>query len=316
MSRLGRGLVPQLVGMARPTFRPVHFTQTRTFATEQQLKIRMNTVNNIKKITKAMKMVAAAKLRSVQNQLDLVRSFQKGVSELWPLPATELKEGIDKQLFVVLTSDRGLCGSVNSAVVRKSRTLLQEAVAAKRAVSIVCLGDKGKSALERNWGKNIVWNISEAQKTKQLSFRQVAQFADMLNAEQFDRLDLTFNRFKNLLAFETVTETMYSYNHSLAIVKANTAFAKYDIESAGYPTVLRDLYEFRTAVRLYHAFQESATSEQSARMNAMGNSSKSANEMMDALRLVYNRTRQAKITTELIEIISGATAAESKNADG
>jgi len=315
MSRLGRGLVPQLVGMTRPTtaFKPIHFTQTRTFATEQQLKIRMNTVNNIKKITKAMKMVAAAKLRSVQNQLDLVRSFQKGVSELWP--TADLKEGIDKQLCVVLTSDRGLCGSVNSAVVRKSRTLLAEAVAAKRAVSIVCLGDKGKSALERNWGKNIVWNISEAQKSKQLSFRQVAQFADMLNAEQFDRLDLTFNRFKNLLAFETVTETMYSYNHSLAIVKATPALAKYDVESGGYPTVLRDLYEFRTAVRLYHAFQESATSEQSARMNAMGNSSKSANEMMDALRLVYNRTRQAKITTELIEIISGATAAESKNAE-
>jgi F-type H+-transporting ATPase subunit gamma len=314
MSRLGRTVVPRLVG-TRSTFKPApaSFTPTRTFATEQQLKLRMNTVNNIKKITKAMKMVAAAKLRSVQSQLELVRSFQQGLTDLWP--STEVKEGVEKRLFVVLTSDRGLCGSVNSAVVRKSRTLMNEALAQKKNVSVVLLGDKGKSALERVFGKSFLWNISEAQKAKTMSFRQASQFADQINKESFDRLDITYNRFKNLLAFETVTEPIYSFNHALASLKANPSFNKYEVESGGYSNIIKDLYEFRVAVRIFHAFQESATSEQSARMNAMGNSSKSANEMMDSLRLIYNRTRQAKITTELIEIISGAIAAEAKVAE-
>jgi len=131
---------------------------------------------------------------------------------------------------------------------------------------------------------------------------------DLLLAQNFDRHDILFNRFRTLLSFETTQEKLYSWKVLSPLVTQQ--FSKYEIESEGYSDVMRNLYEFRSAVRLYHLFQENVTSEQSARMNAMGNSSKNASEMQDALRLLYNRTRQAKITTELVEIISGAAAAD------
>lgn len=170
------------------------------------------------------------------------------------------------------------------------------------------LGEKGKGSLERLFGKTFVLSISDSYKSKVMSFKQVAMVTDLVLNQGFDRIEVIYNRFKNLLAFETSKEILYSWK--LLAPLSNKQFSRYEIEGDGYSFVLQNLYEYRTATRFFHLFQENATSEQSARMNAMGNSSKNAAEMQDALKLLYNRTRQAKITTELIEIISGASAAD------
>jgi len=285
----------------------LNFAPCRGMATEQQLKRRLKTVGNIKKITKAMKMVAAAKLRSVQNQLEIVRNFQKGVTDVWAQP--EGKDiPIEKAGIVCITSDRGLCGSINSSVSKQARQILRDATTQKKALHTVLLGEKGKGALERLFGRTFSLSISDAYKSKVMSFKQVAMITDLVLSQNFDRMEIIYNRFKNLLSFETKKENLYSWK--ILAPLANSQFSRYEIESDGYSSLLQNLYEYRTATRLFHLFQENATSEQSARMNAMGNSSKNAADMQDSLRLLYNRTRQAKITTELIEIISGASAAD------
>jgi len=277
-------------------------------ATEQQIKRRLKTVGNIKKITKAMKMVAAAKLRSVQNQLDIVRKFQQGITDSWPVGDIK-DESVHKNALLVITSDRGLCGSINSQCSRQARRYMDDFLKAKKPLETICFGDKGKSALERVYNKTFTLTVNEIYKSKVMSFKQASMLANQLNTVEFDQLDIIYNRFKNLLSFETLRDRIYSYPFLSSSIPST--FSTFSIENGGgFTETMQNFHEFRTAVRLYHCFQESATSEQSARMNAMGNSAKSAGEMQDALRLMYNRTRQAKITTELIEIISGASSAE------
>jgi len=288
----------------------VFAAQTRGMATAQQLNARIKVVGNIKKITKAMKMVAAAKLRSVQNQLELVRNFQAGVTNVWPQTSPNVEP--DNTTLVLITSDRGLCGSINSAVAKQGRSLINEMVANKKNVSVVLIGDKGKQALERLYSRAFSLSVSESYKSKVMSFKQVAMVTDsVLEHVPADRYEFAYNRFKNLLSFETMRERNYSYAALTGAAGGANPLAKYEVEDGGgYRDILRNLFEFRLGVRLFHLLQENATSEQSSRMNAMGNSSKNAGVMQDALKLLYNRTRQAKITTELIEIISGAVVAE------
>jgi len=277
-------------------------------ATEQQIKRRLKTVGNIKKITKAMKMVAAAKLRSVQSQLEIVRNFQRGVTEVWPLPTIK-EDAIQKTALVLITSDRGLCGSINSQCSRQARRYLDEHLRLKKPIDTICFGEKGKGAIERVYGKTFVLTVAEGYRSKVMSFKQAAMLANSLNGIKFDQCEILYNRFKNLIAFETLRDKIYSYNFLGPHIPST--FSAFSIEDGGgFADTMKNFYEFRLAVRLFHCFHENATSEQSARMNAMGNSAKNAGEMQDALRLIYNRTRQAKITTELIEIISGATSAE------
>jgi F-type H+-transporting ATPase subunit gamma len=279
----------------------------RGMATQQQLKGRMKAVGNIKKITKAMKMVSAAKLRAVQAQLDTVRSFQAGITNVWPQPKEQDLPATDgvKKCLVCITSDRGLCGAINSSISKQAKVTLKQAEASSTDVAVVALGDKGKSALERGFKSHFKLSIAENYRAKAMPFKQAAMVADLLLAQGFDRMEFLYNRFKNAVSFETTREVMYSLRLLSPLV--NSQFSKYSIESGGYNmSVLRSLYEYRVAVRLYHMFQESATSEQSARMSAMDNSSKNATEMLGKLQLLYNRARQSKITTELCEIIGGA----------
>jgi len=303
-------LVSRLKGALVPSARSIFQLSKRGFATEQQIKRRLKTVGNIKKITKAMKMVAAAKLRSVQNQLEIVRNFQKGPTEVWPDPTLKDPSIVQKNLLVVITSDRGLCGSVNSQCSRQARRYLDDFLQAKKPIQAAMFGDKGKAALERVYGKTFAVSISEGYKSKVMSFKQAALLANIINTMEFDKAEVIYNKFKNLLSFETMRDKFLSWNIAGPLI--SDTFSSYIIEDGGYTEVMKDFHEFRTAVRLFHCFQENATSEQSARMNAMGNSAKNAGEMQDALRLMYNRTRQAKITTELIEIISGSTSLKKK----
>jgi len=284
--------------------------QQRGMATQQQLKRRMRAVNNIKKITKAMKMVAAAKLRSVQSQLEAVRTFQEAITNVWPQPkekdnVLDQIEGDKKSAVVCISADRGLCGSVNSTVSKQARVILKEANAKNQHVALITLGEKAKGALERVYKRNFALSVSEVYRAKVMPFKQVAMISDLLLQQNFDRMEFIYNRFKNVVSFITTRDAIYSLRALTPFTRSQ--FSKYTLESGGYDmTIIRSLYEFRFAVRLYHMFQEAATSEQSSRMTAMDNSSKNAVEMIGMLTLLYNRARQAKITTELCEIISGA----------
>jgi len=214
--------------------------------------------------------------------------------------------------LVVFTSDKGLAGSVNAVISRRAKALLAESnVGGRRGgmpYKVFTFGTKAKSALERNYGQHITWSINEFAKLKDVTFKQVARVADKIMSEGQDEYTFVYNRFKNLLSNEQVEEKVL--NPRVAVQHAAAINSKFDVESGGYRDVLKDLYEFRFAVRVYHVFAENMTTEMSSRMNAMSNSSKAAGEMLNAIRKEYNRTRQGKITTELIEIVSGAVAIE------
>jgi len=270
----------------------------RGMATGKQLKNRIKTVTNIRKITKAMKMVAAAKLRSVQSFLEQVRFFQKDIAEIWPESTADKTNG--KKLLVVMSSDRGLCGGVNTVIARAVR----KRVLVSDDANIFVIGEKGKAVLERYFGRRFTTTVSDAGKQRPVTFLEVSLVAEHILAQPFDHATIYYNQFKSAIAYDTTEAPLTSLQASL---ENREYWNKYQFEG-DKNEILRDLYEFRLACRLFHYSIESATSEQSARMTAMDNSSKNAGEMLEKLRLMFNRSRQAKITTELIEIISGAAA--------
>jgi len=277
-------------------------------ASEKQLKTRMKAVNNIKKITKAMKMVAAAKLRRSQEALESARNFSQSLTQLIPDPkkeeGKEEKKGPNRA-FIGITSDRGLCGAVNSVVIRDIKHRFNQMSEADKAVPpTVCLfGEKARNALERTFGQYFSIAVAEQSKLKRNTFKQSLHMATLLNDLKLDDSILIYNYFKSLLTYET---RAVSWPSLQTVLNNENQFVEYEIE--GDNDFWENLYDFRTAVRLFHFFAETETSELSSRMNAMGGSAKNAGEMLDRLRLQYNRTRQARITTELIEIISGAVA--------
>jgi len=327
-------------------------------ATLFQIRDRLRSVNNIRKITKAMKMVAAAKLRGVENHLNVVRVFQRGITNAWPQPTSmapphsvpTTAKKTDKQqdlppeppkdkvvepptqanLLVIITSDRGLCGSFNSSIVRAAKLVIGEELKKRVPVYIALVGEKARQQMDRVYNRYFVFSSTELYRSKVFGFRQATRIAESLllltpvgaggdsagstggaaggpPATEFERIDFMYNRYKNAMSFETRQERIFSLN--LLQKQGINAFSKYELENGeGYRDMMRNLYEFRMAVRIYHMMQESIAAETSSRMNAMSNSSKSSDQMSDQLRLLYNRTRQAKITTELVEVISGALA--------
>jgi F-type H+-transporting ATPase subunit gamma len=254
-----------------------------------------------------MKMVAASKLRTATEQLEISRRFQRGLVQAWPEPAEapELKEG--KTTYVVMTSDRGLCGGVNTQILRQVRPALR--ASSKSAYNLFTIGDKGRSALEREFSDNFVECVSEVGKVKRLTFKQTAMVADVLNAVPFASAKVVYN---NFVSSQSSTPTIAPIYPVETMLQATDITTKY--ENEGTEELYQNLWEFRNAARLFNYSAESYASETASRMNAMSSSSKNAAEMLSAISLEYNRRRQAKITSELIEIISGAAAAEAQAA--
>jgi len=284
---------------------------SRGMASEKQLKTRMKSVSNIKKITRAMKMVAAAKLRRSQDALEGSRAFAKAITAAWPdveLKGDEIKSDVKGRALIGITSDKGLCGAVNSVVIRaiKARlNALSQQEKDSNPPQVVLLGEKARLGLERVYKDFFVFTVSEQSKLKKLNFKQACLVADELGQYNFADSLILYNYFKNMISYETRAVPWLSFETSMSKPEI---FQQYEVE--GDNEFWQNFYEFRNAVRLYHYFAESETSELSSRMNAMGGSAKNAGEMLDKLRLKYNRTRQTRITTELIEIISGAVALE------
>ena len=275
----------------------------------QAVRNRMKSVKNIQKITKAMKMVAASKLRGVQVRTENCRGlWQPFTALLGDTPSVDVK----KNVIITITSDKGLCGGINSQAVRVSKALYKLISGPEKETKYVILGEKGKVQLVRDSKNSIEMNFTELQKNP-LNYTQVSVLADdILKNVEYDALRIVYNKFHSVVSFMPTISTILSPE---AVEKESEAGGKlgeldsYEIEGGETKAeVLQNLAEFQFSCVLFNAAMENACSELGARMSAMDSSSRNAGEMLDRLTLTYNRTRQASITTELIEIISGASA--------
>lgn len=202
-------------------------------------------------------------------------------------------------LVVAVTSDKGLCGAINSSIVKASRLELARLTAAGVKAQLFVIGEKGRAALSRSAGAPIIAVVTEVGKTP-TTFAEASAVAERLAAVPADRVLLISNRFRSAISYETAYVSVPS--EAALKARAEAISARYEFES----DCLAALHEYHLATTLYAALLENATSEQSSRMAAMDNAATNAGDMLGKLSLVYNRTRQAVITRELIEIISGA----------
>lgn len=280
--------------------------QTREVASLKALKARMRAVDNMKKITKAMKMVAAAKLKHDERRMELSIPFVKPVKDLFGrLPRGDTSGALT---YFSVTSDKGLCGGVNTSVAKQTRLGLVDEEAKGNAVKVMCIGGKGVSALKRNFGDRFTYTFEEAAK-KPWTYTTASILAEQIAVSDPQRLKVVSNEYKSVVAYDTVAHDAVTMHEAKTMDRAewSKAMDVYSFEPALYE-VWDDLHEFYYAAVVHGSYLESATCEQSSRMNAMESASKNAGEMLEKIGLIYNRARQAKITTELCEIISGAAA--------
>jgi len=277
----------------------------RGMATAQALRERISSVQNIAKITSAMKMVAVCKLRLAQENLADARNFQASLDTVSFAPKDQPKA--KSQLWIGISSDRGLCGAINSSISRGVRdSILKAQDEGVEDVKIVLIGEKCKQGLERQFKNEFQVTLSETAKFKPSTFKQCGELTDYWTAQETDLTSVFFQRFVSMISYDTTED----YFHSYSAIKDTIATEFADYEMEGETDILQNLHEFRSCVKLFYYFAETETSTLSARMTAMDNSSSNAKDMIDSLQLVLNRNRQAKITTELSEIISGAAAAD------
>ena len=277
----------------------------RTFATEKQLKIRIAGTINIGKITKSMKMVSAAKLRGDQQRLAAGIPFSSWASEITgkdkDLENLEVDNFPKKNLIVMMSTDKGLCGGVNSILSRMTRQLLSKLDAAGKSYDLFILGDKGRGQMRRLYGDKFIATATE--RVVPYTFDLACALSqDTLNGD-YEAVHLLYNEFKSAIAYTPSIKTIKPL-----LDPTDSYLHPFDVEPENDPEILKNFYEYTLATQLYHSILDNATSEQSSRMNAMENASKNAGEMIGRLTLQYNRARQSRITTELIEIISGASA--------
>ncbi|XP_035531518.1 ATP synthase subunit gamma, mitochondrial isoform X2 [Morone saxatilis] len=277
--------------------------QVRNMATLKDITIRLKSIKNIQKITKSMKMVAAAKYARAERQLKPARVYGTGALALYEkaeIKAPEEKSA--KHLLIGVTSDRGLCGAIHSGVAKVIKSEIATLTGAGKEVMVINVGDKLRGLLHRTHGKHILLNCKEVGR-KPPSFTDASIVAaELLNCGyEFDQGSVIFNRFRSVISYKTDNKPVFSVD---SVANAETMGIYDDIDA----DVLRNYQEFSLVNVIYLAMKESSTSEQSARMTAMDNASKNASDIIDKLTLTFNRTRQAVITKELIEIISGAAA--------
>lgn len=280
--------------------------QTRNVATLKSLSIRMKSIKNMQKITKAMKMVAAAKMKKDQKALENGIPFTQPVADLFMRLPREEKAG--PITFLAVTSDKGLCGGVNSAVNKQIRLGINDEEAKGNTAKAIIMGAKGVAGLKRQYGDRFLYSFEELAK-QPFTFSYACMIADRVIATKPARMKIVGNLFKSMVAYETQLAHTITYDEAMSMDKAEwtKAMDVYSFEPSIYE-VWNDLQDFYYSCAIYGAFLQAATCETSQRMSAMENASKNAGEMLEKVSLQFNRARQAKITTELCEIISGASA--------
>lgn len=294
----------------------------------KDLKNRINSVKSTQKITSAMKMVAAAKLRRAQEQAEAARPYAERMDRMLGSVAASINEGQgaprllagtgsdQKQLVVVTSSDRGLCGGFNTTIVRDARQLIKTLLADGKEVQILCVGRKGRAQLQRDYGHLIVSSIADIGRPR-LGFEDAQGIARAILARlddgSIDVCTIIYNRFKSVISQIVTRQQLIPFaltesaDEDLAESVGGGASAVYEFEPEENE-ILEELLPLNLSVQIFRALLENNASEQGARMAAMDNATRNAGDMIDNLTLNYNRTRQAYITKELIEIVSGAEA--------
>ena len=285
----------------------------------KDLKNRIESVKSTRKITKAMQMVAAAKLRRAQDAAEASRPYTErfnavlgglaaavGGSDSAPL----LLRGTGKtdvQLLIVMTAERGLCGGFNSSIAKLARVHAEKLTGEGKTVKILTVGKKGREAIKRDLGDHFIGHV-DLSEVKRLGYKDAAGIAqDVLgrfDAGEFDVATIFFNRFESVISQVPTAQQIIPASFEDAGEDGGTL---YDYEPSE-EEILEDLLPRGVATQVFAALLENAASEQGARMSAMDNATRNAGDMIDRLTIEYNRSRQAVITNELIEIISGAEA--------
>ncbi len=291
----------------------------------KDLRNRIRSVRSTQKITAAMKVVAASRLRRAQEQAEAARPYAQRMERVLAslaarmagLPnAPPLLVGTGRDathLVVVATSDRGLAGGFNATILREARRRIRELEAAGKRVMILTIGRKGRDGLRRDYGRLVHDSLTDIGR-RRLSFDEARDIAErilvLFRADAFDACTIVYNRFRSAITqIVTVQQLIPFPPPAEAETDAGSAAVSgvYEFEPSE-EEILGELLPQNLAVQIYTALLENAASEQGARMTAMDNATRNAGDMIDRLTLNYNRTRQAAITKELIEIISGAEA--------
>ena len=285
-------------------------------ASLKDLRTRISSVKATQKITKAMQMVAAAKLRRAQSAAEAARPYAERMGSVLANVAGGMKgggpallagNGKDQvHLLVVCTAERGLCGAFNSSIVRLAREKIHALQSQGKTVKILCVGKKGWDQLRRQFSAQII-DLIDLRSVRQLGFSDADAIARkviaLFEAGEFDVATLFFSRFRSVIAQIPTAQQVIP-----AQIEGGAATASAYEYEPGEDEILATLLPRNISVQVFRALLENAASEQGARMSSMDNATRNAGEMIKKQTIIYNRTRQAQITKELIEIISGAEA--------
>jgi F-type H+-transporting ATPase subunit gamma len=283
----------------------------RGMATEKQIFNQIQSTKNIQKITSSMKMVSAAKLKGDEARRMTAISFNTWAEAINGPPKmledATFEELPQKVLIVPVSSDKGLCGGVNSFITRSVKSCIAALQEQGKEADIAVIGDKGRGQLRRVHGDDIKLSMTELQSPGNFTLAGAIASELIANgAGDYDAVVIMYNAFKNAATYHQ----MYKVIKPFSGEGEDEPLLAYEFEPDTKSEVLTDLQEYLLTSEIYHSLMDGAAAEQSSRMTAMENASKNAGEMIDSLTLQYNRARQARITTELIEIISGAAALE------
>ncbi len=287
-------------------------------ASLDDLKKRISSVKSTQKITKAMKMVAAAKLRRAQESAEkgrpysdkmnnIILNLSNGISDIDNAPKLLSGTGEDKvHLCVVMTSDRGLCGGFNTNIIKKAKLYFQKILDEGKTLKIITVGTKGYDQLKRLYGDNIIERISfkESKNVNYFDADKVGKIViEKFDKNEFDVCAIFYNQFKNVIT--QIPQEQQIIPLKTSEKEENSLGDNYEFEPEE-DEILSNLLPKNISTQIFKAMLENSASEQGSRMSAMDNATRNAGEMVDKLTIEYNRSRQAAITKELIEIISGA----------
>ena len=287
-------------------------------ASLDDLKKRIVSVKSTQKITKAMKMVAAAKLKRAQDNAEkgrpysekmnnIILNLSNGISDKESAPKLLSGTGDEKtHLCVILTSDRGLCGGFNTNIVKKAKSYFDKIEKDGKILKIVTVGSKGNDQLKRTYGEKIIEKIS-FKDSKNINFFDADKVGkmiiEMFEKKEFDVCTIFYNKFKNVIT--QIPQAQQIIPLKTSEPEGNSSEDNYEFEPEE-DEILSNLLPKNISTQIFKAMLENSASEQGSRMSAMDNATRNAGEMVDKLTIEYNRSRQAAITKELIEIISGA----------
>ena len=283
------------------------------------LRKRITSVKSTQKITKAMKMVAAAKLRKAQEMAEkgrpysdkmdvIIQNLSKAINDPSNAPKLLVGTGEDKtHLCVVMTADRGLCGGFNTNICKLAKKYFDEAIKSSKNLKIITVGTKGLDQLKRDYGQYIIKriNLKDRKKLSFLDAEEIGkQIVELFKNNEFDKCFIFYNKFKNVISQipqqqQVIPAKVENQN------KKDEEVSSYEFEP-DEDEILDDLLPKNISTQIFKAFLENSASEQGSRMTAMDNATRNAGDLVDKLTINYNRSRQAAITKELIEIISGA----------